>query len=54
MIRVANSLNSDQARHFVGPDLDPNSLQRLLADHVCIFQVGVCFKADVICSALMC
>ena len=26
------SLNSDQARHFVGPDLDPNCLQRLSAD----------------------
>ena len=23
-IRVPNSLHSDQARHFVGPDLDPN------------------------------
>ena len=25
-IRVLNSLNSDQAQHFVGPDLGPNSL----------------------------
>ena len=24
-----NSLDSDQARHFVGPDLGPNCLQRL-------------------------
>ena len=31
-IRVANSLDPDQARHFVGPDLDPNCLQRLSAD----------------------
>ena len=31
-IRVSNSLDSDQARHFVGPDLDPNYLQRLSAD----------------------
>ena len=26
-IRVANSLEPDQARHFVGPDLAPNCLQ---------------------------
>ena len=32
-IRVSNSLNPDQARHFVGPDLDPNCLQRLSADN---------------------
>ena len=30
-IRVANSLDPDQARHFVGPDLSPNCLQRLSA-----------------------
>ena len=28
-IRVLNSLNSDWARHSVGPDLGPNCLQRL-------------------------
>ena len=27
-IRVSNSLNQDQARHFVGPDSGPNCLQR--------------------------
>ena len=31
-IRVSNSLEPDQARHFVGPDLGPNCLQRLSAD----------------------
>ena len=31
-IGVANSFDPDQARHFVGPDLDPNCLQRLSAD----------------------
>ena len=31
-IRVHNSKDSDQARHFVGLDLGPNCLQRLLAD----------------------
>ena len=45
-IRVSNSFNPDQARHSVGPDLDPNSLQRLPADdkilEVCLF---VCFVA---------
>ena len=28
-IRVSNSLDPDQAWHFVGPNLDPNCLQRL-------------------------
>ena len=31
-IRVSNSLDPDQARHFVGSDLGPNCLQRLSAD----------------------
>ena len=31
-IRVSNSLDPDQARHFVGPDLGQNCLQRLSAD----------------------
>ena len=29
---MSNSLDPDQARHFVGPDLDPICLQRLSAD----------------------
>ena len=29
---VSNSLDPDQARHFVGPDLGPNCLQWLSAD----------------------
>ena len=28
---MSNSLDSDQARRFVGPDLGPNCLQRLSA-----------------------
>ena len=32
-IRVSNSLDPDQARHFVGPDLAPSYLQRLSADN---------------------
>ena len=31
-IRVSNSLDPDQVRHFVGPDMGPNCLQRLSAD----------------------
>ena len=31
-ISVANSLDPDQARHYVGPDLGPNCLQWLSAD----------------------
>ena len=29
---MSNNLDPDQVRHFVGPDLDPNCLQRLSAD----------------------
>ena len=32
IISIANSLDPDQGRRFVGPDLDPNYLQRLSAD----------------------
>ena len=32
-IRVLNSLDPDQDRHSVGPDLGPNCLQRLSADN---------------------
>ena len=31
-IAESNSLDPDQARHFVGPDLGPNCLQKLSAD----------------------
>ena len=31
--RVSNSLDPDQARHFVGPELDPNCWQSLSADN---------------------
>ena len=30
--RVSNSFDPDQAKHFVGPDLGPNSFQRLSAN----------------------
>ena len=32
-IRVSNRLDPDQTRHFIGPDLGPNCLQRLSADN---------------------
>ena len=31
-IGISNRLDPDQAGHFIGPDLDPNFLQRLSAD----------------------
>ena len=31
-IRVSNALDSDQDRHFVGPDLGSNLLQKLSAE----------------------
>ena len=31
-LRVSNSLDPDQARHFAGPDLGLNCLQKLSAD----------------------
>ena len=31
---MSNSLDLDQARHFVGPDLVQNCLQRLSADGI--------------------
>ena len=31
-IRVSNSLDPEEARHFVGPDLDQNCFPRLSAD----------------------
>ena len=30
LLRMSNSLDPDQARHLVGPDLGPNCLQRFI------------------------
>ena len=38
-IWVSNSLDPDQAGHFVGPDLVPNCLQRLSADNKMSFKL---------------
>ena len=32
-IRVSNSLDPDQARHFVGPNLSPICLQKISAEY---------------------
>ena len=41
--RVSNSLDPGQARHFVGPDLGPNCLQRLSADDTSRQRVNVLY-----------
>ena len=32
--KVSNGMDPDQDRHFVGPDLGPNCLQRLSTNHM--------------------
>ena len=44
-IWLSKSLDPDQARHFVGPDLGPNCLQRLSED---IARLGVNYFVKVI------
>ena len=41
--RASNSLDPDQARRFVGPDLGPNCLQRLSADDTSRQRVDIGF-----------
>ena len=46
-IRVSNSLDPDQTRHFVVPDLDPNCLQKLSANNTHKYkevQTNNCFQ----------
>ena len=43
-IRVSNSLDPDQARHFVGPDLDPNCLEKLSAEDTSMQRVTSWFQ----------
>ena len=40
-IRVSNSLDPDQARHFVGPELGPNCLQRISSDDTSLQRVKI-------------
>ena len=42
-IRASNSLDPDQARSFIGPDLAPNCLQKLSADDIYRRSVNFCF-----------
>ena len=46
---MSNSLDPDQARHFVGPDLGPNCLQRLSADDTCRRSSFMRYPADNAC-----
>ena len=48
-IRVSNGLDPDQDRHSVGPDLSPNSLQRLSTDDKAAASkqsYGCCFSSS--------
>ena len=42
-MRVSNALDQDQARRLVGPDLDPNCLQRLSTDDTCMLRVNTTY-----------
>ena len=46
-IRVSSSLDPNQARHFVVPDLGPNCLQRLSADNTWRWRVNSPIKGTV-------
>ena len=46
-IPLSNSLDPDQAQHFVGPDLGPNCLQRLSATKVAPSGQRVKYKTNV-------
>ena len=48
--RVANRLDPDQARRFVGPDPDPTCLQRLSADDTSKQRIKLKIKY-IICSS---
>ena len=46
-IRLSNSLDPDQARHFVAPDMGPNCLQRLSADDNWYhWQISFCMRGS--------
>ena len=60
---MSNSLDPDQARRIIGPDLGPNSLPRLSADNtgrqrVNVFKVMsnkiVCDKQYSFCNVFLC
>ena len=45
-MRESNSLDPDQAHRYVGPDLDPNCLQKLSADNTNIQKVNPYMSAQ--------
>ena len=47
-IRVSHGLDPDQVRRFVGPDLGPNCLQKLLTDNTSRYRV----KRKYVCALL--
>ena len=50
---MSNSLDPDQARHFVGPDLGPTCLQRLLADDACRQRVNGVLSPESCCVLIL-
>ena len=50
---MSNSLDSDQVRHFVGPDLGPNCLQRLSADGSSRHYIGLPFPNGAVCCCVL-
>ena len=51
---MSNSLDHDQARRFVGPDLDPNCLPRLSADDTGRQRVNAVFIFSLSGTLFMC
>ena len=45
---MSNSLDSDQARHFVGPGLSPKCFQRLSADDHIYFKINKFFERKIV------
>ena len=45
---MSNNLDPDQDQHYVGPDLDPNCLQILSADHKSIARKELIFSYAVL------
>ena len=49
---MSNSLDPDQARQLVGPDLRPNCFQRLSADDTCRQRILYVSKAITTCNVI--
>ena len=44
---MSNNLDPGQVRHYVGPDLGPNCLPRLSADHTCKLRSNIAVRHKV-------